>query len=128
MATCLYILCICYCFSHLIGVFSVTWLSLPYKYTIFIYFLFLSDEGPRLYYPYRQYTNLLIFRFVSLLYSKYCHYYRAHVWSISSKYKHRASIFYFIYKIRLGNMLWRTGGGQKRWSSLKIWLMWYNFY
>ena len=37
-----------------------------------IYFLFLSDEGPTLEtldytIPYRQYTNLFIFRFVSLL-------------------------------------------------------------
>ena len=45
------LLCICYCFSHLIGLFSVTWLSLLYKFTrlwFFIYFLFLSDEGPTL--------------------------------------------------------------------------------
>ena len=42
-------LCICYCFSHLIGLRSVTWLSLLYKFTRFsIYFLFLSDEGPML--------------------------------------------------------------------------------
>ena len=39
----------------------------------FVYFLFLSDEGPILemldyiYYPYWQYTDLFIFRFVSLL-------------------------------------------------------------
>ena len=40
------LLCICYCFSHLIGLLSVTWLSLLYKFTRFsIYFLFLSDEG-----------------------------------------------------------------------------------
>ena len=40
------ILCICYCFSHLIGLLSVSWLSLLYKFTcLFIYFLFLSDEG-----------------------------------------------------------------------------------
>ena len=43
------LLCICYCFSHLIGLHSVTWLSLLYKFTrFFIYFLFLSDEGPML--------------------------------------------------------------------------------
>ena len=43
------LLCICYCFSHLIGLRSVTWLSLFYKFTrFFIYFLFLSDEGPML--------------------------------------------------------------------------------
>ena len=43
------LLCICYCFSHLIGIFSVTWLSPLYKFTrFFIYFLFLSDEGPML--------------------------------------------------------------------------------
>ena len=43
------LLCICYCFSHLIGLRSVTWLSLLYKFTrFFIYFLFLSDEGPML--------------------------------------------------------------------------------
>ena len=43
------LLCIFYCFSHLIGLFSVTWswLFLLYKFTrFFIYFLFLSDEGP----------------------------------------------------------------------------------
>ena len=43
------LLCICYCFSHLIGLHSVTWLSLFYKFTrFFIYFMFLSDEGPML--------------------------------------------------------------------------------
>ena len=43
------LLCICYCFSHLIGLRLVTWLSLLYKFTRFsIYFLFLSDEGPML--------------------------------------------------------------------------------
>ena len=43
------LLCICYCFSHLIGLLSVTWLPLLYKFTwFFIYFLFLSDEGPML--------------------------------------------------------------------------------
>ena len=43
------LLCICYCFSHLIGLFSVTWLYLLYKFSrFFIYFLFLSDEGPTL--------------------------------------------------------------------------------
>ena len=43
------LLCICYCFSHLIGLRSVTYLSLLYKFTRFsIYFLFLSDEGPML--------------------------------------------------------------------------------
>ena len=43
------LLCICYCFSHLIGLLFVTWLSLLYKFTrFFIYFLFLSDEGPML--------------------------------------------------------------------------------
>ena len=44
-----FLLYICYCFSHLIGLLSVTWLSLLYKFTrFFIYFLFLSDEGPML--------------------------------------------------------------------------------
>ena len=43
------LLCICYCFSHLIGLLSVTRLSLLYKFTrFFIYFLFLSDERPTL--------------------------------------------------------------------------------
>ena len=43
------LLCICYCLSHLIGLFSVTWLSLLYNFTrFFIYFQFLSDEGPML--------------------------------------------------------------------------------
>ena len=42
-------LCICYCFSHLIDLFSVTWLSLLYKFTqLLIYFPFLSEEGPTL--------------------------------------------------------------------------------
>ena len=41
--------CALLCFSHLIGLLSVTWLSLLYKFTRFsIYFLFLSDEGPML--------------------------------------------------------------------------------
>ena len=40
------LLCICYCFSHLIGLFSVTWLFLFYKFTRF--FIDLSDEGPTL--------------------------------------------------------------------------------
>ena len=48
------LLCICYCFSHLIGLLSVTWLSLLYKFTqFFIYFLFLCDEGPTLDYTIR---------------------------------------------------------------------------
>ena len=43
------LLCIWYCFSHLIGLLSVTWLSLLYKFTrVFIYFLILSGEGPML--------------------------------------------------------------------------------
>ena len=43
------LLCICYCFSHLIDLLSVTWLSLLYKFTrFFIYFLFLSDKEPML--------------------------------------------------------------------------------
>ena len=98
------LLCICNCFSHLTSLFSVMWLSLLYKFTVSIYFLFLSDEGPRLYYPYRQYTSSY---FDLYLFCTLCHEYRPHVWSISSKYTHRASIFYFIYKIRLENMLWR---------------------
>ena len=40
---------ICYCFSHLIVLLSVTWLSRLYKFPrFFVYFLFLSDEGPML--------------------------------------------------------------------------------
>ena len=43
------LLCICYCFSHLIALLAVTWLSLLYKFTRFLIdFLFLSDEGPML--------------------------------------------------------------------------------
>ena len=43
------LLCIYNYFPHLIGLFSVTWLFLLYKFTRFlIYFLFLSDEGPML--------------------------------------------------------------------------------
>ena len=35
--------------SHLIGLFSFTWISLLYKFTrFFVYFRFLSDEGPML--------------------------------------------------------------------------------
>ena len=40
------LLCICYCLSHLIGLLSVTWLSLLHIFKI--YFLFLTDEGPTL--------------------------------------------------------------------------------
>ena len=74
MATYLCILlCICYCFSHLIGLLSATWLSLLYKFTrFFIYFLLLSDEGPML--ETLDYTirigstpTFLYFDFVSLL-------------------------------------------------------------
>ena len=43
------LLCICYCFARLIGLFKITWLSLLYKFVkFFIYFLFLSDVGPTL--------------------------------------------------------------------------------
>ena len=43
------LLYICYCFSQMIGLLSVTWLFLLYKFTrFFIYFLFLSDEEPTL--------------------------------------------------------------------------------
>ena len=44
------LLCICYCFSHLISLLSVRWLSLLYKFTRFLKFIFcfLSDEGPML--------------------------------------------------------------------------------
>ena len=43
------LLCICYCFSHLIALLAVTWSSLLYKFTRFLIdFLFLSDEGPML--------------------------------------------------------------------------------
>ena len=63
---------------HLLLFLSPDWLTfchviISYKFTrFFIYFLFLSDEGPnarnvRPYYPYWQYTDLFIFRFVSLL-------------------------------------------------------------
>ena len=47
------------CFSHPIGLFSVTWLSLLYKFTRF--FLW-RRANVRLYYPHRQYTNLFILR------------------------------------------------------------------
>ena len=43
------LLCTCYCFSHLIGLYPVTWLSILYKFTrSFIYFLFLPDGRPTL--------------------------------------------------------------------------------
>ena len=63
------LLCICYCFSHLIGLLSVTWLSLLYKFTRFFYLFSVSlwrranARNVRLYYPYWQYTDLFIFRF-----------------------------------------------------------------
>ena len=69
----LHLLCICYCFSHLIGLLSVTWLSLLYKFAWFLnFFLFLSDQrskrpngrNVRIYYPYWQYTDHFIFRFI----------------------------------------------------------------
>ena len=34
------LLCICYCFSHLIGLFSIIWLFLLYKFTRFFKFIF----------------------------------------------------------------------------------------
>ena len=67
------LLCICYCFSHLIGLLSVTWLSLLYKFTRFFCLFSVSlwrranARNVRLYHPYWQYTDLFIFRFVSLL-------------------------------------------------------------
>ena len=67
------LLCICYYFSHLIGLLSVTWLSVLYKFTQFIYLFSVSlwqkanARNVRLYYPYWQYTDLFIFRFVSSL-------------------------------------------------------------
>ena len=40
------LLCICYCYSHLIGWLSVTWLSLLYKFTRFFFiFCFSLTEG-----------------------------------------------------------------------------------
>ena len=62
-----------YCFFHLIGLFYVTWLFIFYKFTLFWFILFLSDEraaytwNVRLYYPYRQYTNFFLFLFVCVL-------------------------------------------------------------
>ena len=52
---------------------SVTWLSVLYKFTQFIYLFSVSlwqranARNVRLYYPYWQYTDLFIFRFVSSL-------------------------------------------------------------
>ena len=54
---------ICYCFSHLIGLFSVTWLSLLYKFTRVFYLWRANAQNVRLYYPCRQYTNHFIFQF-----------------------------------------------------------------
>ena len=34
------LLCICYCFSHLIGLLSVTWLSLLYKFRLVFLYIF----------------------------------------------------------------------------------------
>ena len=73
------LLCICYCLSHLIGLFSDTWLSLLYKFTrFFIYFLFLSDEGPlldKLYYTIRISSTPTILYFDFYLYSAYAAHY-----------------------------------------------------
>ena len=61
---------ICYCFSHLIGLLSVAWLSLLYKFTRLFYLFSVSlwrranARNVRLYYPYWQYTDLFIFRFI----------------------------------------------------------------
>ena len=42
------LLCICYCFSHLIGLLSVTWLSLLHKFTHFLFiFCFSLTKGER---------------------------------------------------------------------------------
>ena len=52
------LVCICYCFSHPIGLPSVTWLSLLYKFTRFFYLCSVSlwrranARNVRLYYPY----------------------------------------------------------------------------
>ena len=56
-----FLLCI-YCFSDLIGLLYVTWLSLLYK---FIRFFTYFARNVRPYYPYWQYTDLFIFRFVN---------------------------------------------------------------
>ena len=67
---CMQILYICYCFSRLINLFSVTWLSLLYKFIRFFYLFSVSlwrranARSVRLYYPYWQYTNSFIFWFV----------------------------------------------------------------
>ena len=57
------LLCICHCFSHLNGLFSVTWLSLLYKFTrFFIYFLLLSDvQGPTV-----ETLNFTVFIYVNV--------------------------------------------------------------
>ena len=71
------LLCICYCFSHLISLLSVTWLSILYKFIrFFINFLFLSNQGPMLKTldytirigstPILLYFDLLIKKFVCL--------------------------------------------------------------
>ena len=73
------LLCICYCFSHLIILLSVTWLSLLYKFTrFFIYFLFLSDEGPML--EMLDYTILYVLAVHRPFYISICTLTR-HVWS-----------------------------------------------
>ena len=69
------LLCICYCFSHLIGLLSVTWLSLIYIHSFFYLFSVslwrrANSRNVRLYYPhwqYTYYTDLFIVRFVFLL-------------------------------------------------------------
>ena len=58
---------ICYCFSHLIGLLSVTWLSVFYVISISLWRR-ANARNVRLYYPYWQYTDLFIFRFVSLFF------------------------------------------------------------
>ena len=66
---------ICYCFSHLIGFFSVTWLSPLYKFTQFLFiFCFYSV----FIWSYWQYTNIHILRLQKTVYS--------HKWLIHDAY------------------------------------------
>ena len=65
-------------FSHLIGLLSVTWLSLMFFCCFFLNLFSVSlwrranARNVRLYYPYRQYTDLFIFRFIFRFVSLLC--------------------------------------------------------
>ena len=73
------LLCICYCFSHLFGPYFLSHDYLGFFTRFFIYFLFLSDEGPTLEtldYTIRIGSTPTFLYFDSYLYSAYAAHYR----------------------------------------------------